>query len=439
MGKVIVLGAGESGVGAALLAKKLGKEVFVSDANQVKTQYKSFLRENEIPFEEGKHTKESFFDAEIVIKSPGIPPWVPLVKEFVEKGVEVISEIEYGFRYAQAPIIAITGSNGKTTTTSLVHHLLLNEGVNAFLGGNIGKSFALQVATLPKPEVYVLEVSSFQLDDCVQFRPDVGVLLNITPDHLDRYKGSMEAYAASKFRISMIQEKEDVFIYNREDPWTMKTLRSLKKAGGIEAKAESFGMNEGGSAWMDKDKLYLDDGQSFPKKELQILGPHNHLNALAALLAVRAFGKLGKARGLNTFRPISHRLEPVGEFDGVNFINDSKATNVDAVKYALQAVDQPIIWMAGGIDKGNEYQEIRELVADRVKAIIVLGEHDEKFRSDFQKPVFQVSSMKEGVEKAKQLAESGDTVLLSPACASFDLFRNYEDRGDQFRNEVLGN
>ncbi|MCI4671735.1 MAG: UDP-N-acetylmuramoyl-L-alanine--D-glutamate ligase [Bacteroidia bacterium] len=436
MGKIVVLGAGESGVGAALLAKKNGRAVFVSDGSQIKTQYKSILTENNIPFEEGGHTKESFFDAEIVIKSPGIPPWVPLVKDFVERGIEVISEIEYAYRFAKAPIIAITGSNGKTTSSSLIHHLLVENGVKANLGGNIGVSFALQVATLPIPEVYVLEVSSFQLDDCVHFKPNVALLLNITPDHLDRYDGKMEAYAASKFRISLNQNENDVFIFNREDPWTAWGLKELKRS---EASKVSFGLNSGGNAWRNEGKLMMQTGDSFEIESLKILGPHNQLNALAALLALEAFGTKVSPDALSSFDPIPHRLEPVSKIKGVHFINDSKATNVDAVKYALEAMDSPIIWMAGGVDKGNDYQELKELVVEKVKAILVLGANDEKFRTEFEKPVFTLSSMAEAIRKSLELAESGDTVLLSPACASFDLFKNYEDRGEQFRNEVLSN
>jgi len=435
MGKVIVLGGGESGVGAAILAQKVGKEVFLSDGGQVKSQYKEVLNRYNIPFEEGRHTKESFFDAEIVIKSPGIPPWIPLVKTLTEKGIPVISEVEFAFYYKEAPIIAVTGSNGKTTTASLIHHLLKVNGVNASLGGNIGDSFALQVALYPKPEVYVLEISSFQLEDCYEFHPDIALLLNITPDHLDRYEGKMEQYADAKFRIAQKQDKDDVFIYQRGNEWINRGLEKTRP----KAELQGFSLDKGGNAWVEEDNLQLISGEQFSTERMKILGPHNQMNALAALLAVKAFlGRLPREtqQGLDSFAPIPHRLEPVGQLSGVRFINDSKATNVDAVKFALEAIKAPIIWMAGGIDKGNDYEEIKSLVEEKVKAIVVLGEHSQKFHFEFSKKVYQAKNMREAVVKAKEIAHAGDQVLLSPACASFDLFQNYEDRGDQFRQAV---
>ncbi|MEO0897656.1 MAG: UDP-N-acetylmuramoyl-L-alanine--D-glutamate ligase [Bacteroidota bacterium] len=435
MGKVIVLGAGESGVGAAALAKKLGHEVLVSDAGQVKSQYKEKLTELNIPFEEGGHTKESFFDAEIVIKSPGIPPWVPLIEELVAADIPVISEIEFAYRYAEAPIIAITGSNGKTTTTSLIHHLLKGAGINAYVGGNIGESFAMQVASLPMPEVFVLEVSSFQLDDCVDFQPNIALLLNITPDHLDRYQGSMEAYTHSKYRITMNQSADDVFIFNEEDKWSIWG----KENNAVKAQQLSFGLEKGKNALRLEGQLKLMNGEMIDLKELKILGPHNHLNVMAALLAVQAFGlRIEEVKeALYSFLPIAHRLEPIGNMKGVEWVNDSKATNVDAVKYALEAMDKPVIWLAGGVDKGNDYTGLLQLVADKVKSIIILGENDEKIRQNFHRPISNVASMQEAVRLAQQQAEKGDIVLLSPACSSFDLFRNYIDRGEQFREAVL--
>ena len=434
MKKVAILGAGESGVGAALLAAKLGEEVWVSDAGKIQDRFRSVLETNQIPFEEGKHTYKTFFEADIIVKSPGIPDTVPLIRQLNEQGKSVISEIEYASRYTDAKIIALTGSNGKTTTTSLVGHLMQEVGENVAVGGNIGQSFAWQVAT-KNPDWYVLEISSFQLDNIESFRPDVAVLLNITPDHLDRYEGSIKQYGAAKFRITENQKEEDLFIYNVDDPETQEQLPSHE----ITAQKWGFSLNkkEGSRAWMDGSALQLEDWQA-DFEEMSLLGQHNQLNTLAALLAVQAVGvDLERLSGaLKTFQPIPNRLEPVAEIDGVRFINDSKATNVDAVYYALESMNRPTIWLAGGVDKGNEYATIQGLVEEKVKAIVVLGKKIEKFHRDFQKPVYQALSMKAAISKAKEIAEKGDTVLLSPACASFDLFRNYEDRGDQFREIV---
>lgn len=433
MPEVVVLGGGESGVGAALLAKKQGLSVLVSDYGQIKAQYEKVLIEHKLPYEMGGHSIESFFDAKVIVKSPGIPGNVPVIQQLQQKGISVISEIEFAYRYAQAPIIAITGSNGKTTTTALLHHLLVGAGVNAALGGNIGYSFAALVAQANQPDVYVLEVSSFQLDDIEAFRPHIALLLNITPDHLDRYSQSMDAYALAKFRIAENQRAEDVFIYSAEDPETQVRLDWI---AGL-AKQERFGLSKGNGR-IYEEHLYLDDGWEFPLAQTQLLGPHNQMNMLAALLAVRAWGVdlANIETALASFQPIAHRLEPVRTFEAVQYINDSKATNVDAVKYALAAVSAPIVWLAGGVDKGNDYEALKPLVEEKVKQIIVLGPADEKFRTTFSKPINTVGSMKEAVAIAKQVAQRGDTVLLSPACASFDLFRNYIDRGDQFRIAV---
>ncbi|MEL6696625.1 MAG: UDP-N-acetylmuramoyl-L-alanine--D-glutamate ligase [Bacteroidota bacterium] len=437
MSKVGVLGAGESGVGAAVLAKMKGHEVFVSDAGQVQSKYKEILVRYEIPHEAGGHTEETFFEADVIIKSPGIPPWVPLVKKLRESGKSIISEIEWGFRYAEAPIIAITGSNGKTTTTSLIHHLLRFAGVDALLGGNIGESFAMQVATKAIPQVYVLEVSSFQLEDIETFHPQIGLILNITPDHLDRYQYQMEAYAKAKFQITQHQTSDEVLILHREDEWVVKTWKETE----IEARIQTFGCGQEGDVMVGRRCLRFADHSEVELGKVQLLGPHNELNIAAALLATSAFGlELPEVqKGLNSFQPIPHRLEPVGEIQGVRYINDSKATNVDAVRYALQAMDADVVWIAGGVDKGNDYQPVRELVTEKVKAIVVLGKHKEKFLSEFGKPVYQVESMSAAVWQAQTIAEQGNVVLLSPACASFDLFRNYEDRGNQFREEVQKN
>ncbi|MEO0583437.1 MAG: UDP-N-acetylmuramoyl-L-alanine--D-glutamate ligase [Bacteroidota bacterium] len=435
--KVLVLGAGESGVGAAVLAKEKGYNVFVSDAGKVQSKYAEILKRYEIPFEAGGHTEESFFEADVIIKSPGIPPWIPIVKKLREAGKSIISEIEWGFRYAEAPIIAITGSNGKTTTTSLIHHLLKSAGVDALLGGNIGESFAMQVATKAIPQVYVLEVSSFQLEDIETFHPQIGLILNITPDHLDRYQYQMETYAKAKFQMTRYQTSDEVLILHREDEWIVKTWKETE----VEARIKTFGLRQEGDVMVGRQRLIFADALELELNEVQLLGPHNQLNIAAALLAIRAFGlKLESVKnGLDSFQPIPHRLEPVGEIRGVRYINDSKATNVDAVKYALQAMDAGVVWVAGGVDKGNDYQPVQELVAEKVKAIVVLGKHKEKFLSEFDQPIYQVESMSAAVVQAKKVAEEGDVVLLSPACASFDLFRNYEDRGDQFREEVQKN
>ena len=444
MHKVIILGGGESGVGAALLAQKVGDRPFVSDAGQIPAQYQAVLNDNGIAYEMGGHRIESFFDANVIVKSPGIPGHVPVIETLRRRGKPIISEIEYGFRHCRSRIIAITGSNGKTTTAALTHHLLQLCGEKIWLGGNIGQSFAAMVAKDEQPDWYVLEVSSFQLDDIDTFRPEVGVLLNITPDHLDRYEGSMDRYAAAKLRMAENQTESDVFIYNREDRETCRRLHWLEG----RPELRSFGLmgTPAADAWINQERLALREGRDqigFMTQEMKLLGPHNQLNALAAVLAVRAASgcETGIRVGLESFKPIPHRLEPVAEIDGVRYINDSKATNVDAVKYALEAMadrDGKVIWLVGGIDKGNDYDPLKRLVADRVRAVVFLGEYElEKFRREFPyQDLHPVASMAEAIVQARQLAQPGDSVLLSPACASFDLFKNYEDRGEQFKREV---
>ena len=435
MQKVAILGGGESGVGAAILAKKRGNEVFLSDAGKIQDRFILILKEYEIPFEEGKHSIETFFDADIIVKSPGIPEHVPIIQKLREKNKLIISEIEYGFRYTQAKIIAITGSNGKTTTTSLIYHLLKSAGVNVVLGGNIGKSFAWLVADT-NPDCFVLEISSFQLDDIQDFRPDVAVLLNITPDHLDRYQYSMEKYAAAKLKITQNQTAEDTFIFNADDPVSLQEISKIS----ILAKQKSFALTntEKADAWSNHQQLMVQNKQVANFRQMLLLGKHNQANTLAALLAIESYAIDSQLveKFLSDFSPIEHRLEKVRKINEITFVNDSKATNVDAVYYALEAVEGPIIWVAGGVDKGNDYQTLLPFVNAKVKAIVVLGQYIEKFKTSFQKPVFQARDMKEGVNKAYELAEPNDTVLLSPACASFDLFRNYEDRGKQFKKFV---
>ncbi|MDX2250222.1 MAG: UDP-N-acetylmuramoyl-L-alanine--D-glutamate ligase [Bacteroidia bacterium] len=436
MAKTAILGGGESGVGAAILAKKQGQEVWLSDAGLIKENYKNELIQNAIPFEEGTHSIDKFFDADLIVKSPGIPGTVPIIQQLKAAGKAVISEIEYASRYTTARIIGITGSNGKTTTTSLIYHLLKAAGKDVGLGGNIGQSFALQVA-MEKREGYVLEISSFQLDDIETFRPDVAVLLNITPDHLDRYSYSLDNYAAAKFRITENQTMQNAFIWCLEDEQSLRMMEKLS----VLAKKQGFGLKKtpDSAAWMENNWLHLAaSGPVMDFREMNLLGRHNQVNTLAALLAVEAYGVDVKSLtpALKSFLPIEHRLEPCGEIKGVRYINDSKATNVDAVYFALEGLEGPIVWMAGGVDKGNDYQPLVSFVQEKVKAIVVLGEKKEKFLKAFNVPVYQEMSMKSAVETAGKLSQPGDTVLLSPACASFDLFTNYEDRGKQFKAAV---
>ncbi|MDX2285080.1 MAG: UDP-N-acetylmuramoyl-L-alanine--D-glutamate ligase [Bacteroidia bacterium] len=433
--RVAILGAGESGTGAAVLAQVKGAQVWLSDAGRIQDAYRQTLHAYGIAFEEGSHTEQQFLEADIVVKSPGIPGNAPFVRMLRAAGKHVISEIEFAARHTTAQIVALTGTNGKTTTTSLVHHLLTASGYRAALGGNIGKSFAMLAAT-ENPDWYVLEISSFQLDDIVTFSPRVAVLLNITPDHLDRYDG-MDAYAAAKFRITENQLPTDAFIHCLEDPETQARIGSYA----IRARQMGYRLDPqpGAAAWMEGSRIVIGGREAGDFSRMQLIGRHNQLNTLAAVLAAHAAGVSLEtiAAALPAFAPVPHRLEPVASIGGVQYINDSKATNVDAVYYALEGMRQPIVWIAGGVDKGNDYQQIASLVEDKVKEIVVLGSYIGKFRSEFRKPVHQAMSMPEAVRMAQALAAPGDAVLLSPACASFDLFRNYEDRGDQFRAAVL--
>ena len=433
--KVAILGAGESGVGAARLAQRQQAAVWVSDKGIIKDTYKSILIEHNIPFEEGQHTEEKFFEADVVIKSPGIPKKVPLVKELETRGIPVISEIEYASYHCGGKIIAITGSNGKTTTTSLIGHLLGVAGMDVCVAGNIGPSFAGSIVQ-QQYEWYVIEVSSFQLDNVIHFRPDVAVLLNVTPDHLDQYEYQMERYAAAKFRITENQTASDTFIYCADDPVTREGAEKRE----IEAKCLSYGLSDQPekNAWVINNQLCVQES-SFDFARMNLRGQHNQLNTLAALLVAKTVGLPDEEieRGLASFHPVPHRLEPVGEVNGVVYINDSKATNVDAVKYALESMDRPIVWIVGGIDKGNDYTELAAMVEEKVKAIVVLGQGKEKIAAAFVgKNLSEVNSMSSAITTAGEKASAGDVVLLSPACASFDLFKNYEDRGDQFRAEV---
>ena len=439
--KIVVLGGGESGCGAAYLAKKQGLEVFLSDKGAIKDNYKQFLIENEIQFEEQNHDEERILNADWIVKSPGIPKKADIIHKIHERGIRLSSEIEFAAGFTDAKIIAITGSNGKTTTTSLIYHILKNDGLNVGLGGNIGYSFARQVAD-ENHEYYVLEVSSFQLDDIQNFRPYISLLLNLSQDHLDQYNYNYEEYALAKFRITENQENDNFFIYNKDDEMSKIILEKLE----IKAKMIPFSTKEkvaeGGFINDDKIEVKLTDDFSMKIEELSLLGTHNVANSLAASIAgkILQINNESIRHSLMTFQAVEHRLEFVSEIGGVKYINDSKATNVNAAYYALESMKTPTVWIVGGLDKGNDYSEIEELVKRKVKAIVCLGIDNDKIINFFKDKIefiYDTSSMEKAVETAKALAKKGDTVLLSPCCASFDLFQSYEDRGRQFKDQVL--
>lgn len=439
--RVVILGSGESGTGAAILAKKLGMDVFVSDKGDIKPQYRDELNAIGVEFESGAHTAEKIFHADIVIKSPGIPDKAPLIKELKAAGKEIISEIEFGYRYAKGKIIAITGANGKTTTTSLIYHILQKAGYDVALGGNIGKSFARLVAETPA-EWYVLEISSFQLDGCVDFKPHVSVLCNITEDHLDRYEYKYENYIQSKLSIAGNQDAEDYFVYCADDPTTKEYLHWITSP----VKKVPFSIEEApefGAFIQDKQFIINTDKQHFimPINEFTLQGIHNSYNSMAAGVAAKLIGvrKETIRESLQDFANLEHRLEFVATVNGVDFINDSKATNVNSAWYALETMNKQVVWIAGGVDKGNDYTILKKLVQEKVKAIICLGKDNEKLHSAFADAVGYIvdaDSAQEAVQLAHNISEKGDVVLLSPACASFDLFENYEDRGNQFKRYV---
>ena len=439
--KIVVLGGGESGFGAAYLANKKGLEVFLSDKGLIKDDYKNLLIDAGIEFEEGQHTEEKILSADWIIKSPGIPKKAEIIFKINQKGIRLSSEIEFASEFTDAKIIAITGSNGKTTTTSLIYHILKNDDLKVGLGGNIGKSFAKQVAD-ENFDYYVLEVSSFQLDDIQNFRPHISLLLNLSQDHLDQYNYNYEEYALAKFRITENQENDNFFIYNKDDEMSLSLLGKLE----IKAKMIPFStkekLKEGGFIDDDKITVKLADEFSMKVEELSLVGNHNIANSLAASIAgkILQINNESIRNSLMTFQAVEHRLEQVAEINGVKFINDSKATNVNATYYALESMKQPTIWIVGGVDKGNDYTEIEDLVKKKVKAIVCLGIDNQKiidFFQDKMESIYSTSSMQEAVKVSKSLAEKGDTVLLSPCCASFDLFNNYEDRGNQFKKEIL--
>ena len=443
MKRLVILGGGESGVGTAVLGKKKGFDVFLSDKGKLKDSYKDVLLQHNIKWEENQHTEELIMNASEVVKSPGIPDTVALIRKLREKKIPVISEIEFAGRYTHAKKICITGSNGKTTTTLLIYHILKKAGLNVGLGGNVGKSFAMQVAT-EEFDYYVLELSSFQLDGMYDFKADIAILLNITPDHLDRYDYKFENYVDSKFRIIQNQKKEDAFIYCMDD---MEILNGIKKRT-INAKQYPFSIKqkvEPGAYLDENNQVVINTNHINPLfmtiQELALQGKHNIYNSMAAGVT----GKLVEIRkdtireSLSDFHNIDHRLELVGNVHGIEFINDSKATNVNSTWYALESMTNPVILILGGVDKGNDYHMLDDLVKDKVKAIICLGTDNKKIIKAFGgivETILEAKSAKEAVAQAYKLGKKGDTVLLSPACASFDLFENYEDRGTQFKQAV---
>ena len=443
MSRVVVLGGGESGVGSAVLAKVKGFDVFLSDNGKIEDRYADELRKWDIPFEQGGHTEDLILNADEVIKSPGIPDTVPMVRKVTDKGIRIISEIEFAGRYDSAKKICITGSNGKTTTTSLIYYLLRNAGLNVGLGGNIGKSYALQVAT-EHFDYYVLEISSFQLDNCYDFHPDIAIIMNITPDHLDRYGFQFENYIRSKFRITRNLSKEDCFIFDSDDEITIAHLSKIV----LTAKMLPFTQKKevGQGAFLKEDRImvrYNDEECDIYLKELALGGKHNIYNSMAAALAAKASGIDNKTirECLATFKPIENRLEPVLSVKDVLYINDSKATNVDAAWYALECQKRPVVWIAGGKDKGNDYEVLKDLVRRKVKAIVCLGVDNTKLREAFEDIVgkdnmVETRSAEDAVAQASRFATAGDVVLLSPCCASFDLFKNMEERGEKFKEAV---
>ena len=441
MSRVVVLGGAESGVGAAVLAKVKGMDVFLSDKGQIKEEYAETLRKWEIPFEQGQHTEELILNADEVVKSPGIPGTVPMVQKIRERGIRVVSEIEFASRYDSAKKICITGSNGKTTTTSLIYYLLKNAGLNVGLGGNIGKSYAYQVAT-EHFDYYVLEISSFQLDDIYDFRPDIAIITNITPDHLDRYDHKMENYVAAKFNITRNLTQDDCFIFDSDDAITIGHLNNIVLRCKMLPFTQEKEVPQG--AFLRDNKMvirYEKEETDIFLEELALGGKHNIYNSMAAALAAKAAGIENEVirNSLATFQPIEHRLEPVLSIKDVLYINDSKATNVDSAWYALECQKQPVVWIVGGTDKGNDYSVLEDLVKEKVKAIVCLGVDNTKIHAAFEKLVPIITdthSAEEAVRKSAELAHPGDVVLLSPCCASFDLFKNYEDRGEQFKAAV---
>ncbi len=440
--KIVILGAGESGVGAAVLATVKGFDVFVSDKGKIEKKYKNVLSQYDIEFEEGKHSEKLILQAEEVIKSPGIPDNVPIIKSLVQKEIKIISEIEFAGRYTNAKKICITGSNGKTTTTLLIHHIFKNAGLNAGLAGNVGQSFAMQVAT-KNYDYYVLEISSFQLDGMYDFKADIAVILNITPDHLDRYNYNFQNYTDSKFRILQNQTNDDLFIYCMDDKVIIDEISKRK----ILSKTYPFTIqknisNEG--AYLSENNIIINIKSTrfiMTLEELALQGKHNIYNSMAAGISARLFDirKDTIKQCFSDFQNVEHRLEYVATIHGIEFINDSKATNINSTWYALESMDRTVIWIAGGIDKGNDYNILRSMVRKKVKAIVCLGVENKKIYNAFAddvETIVETTSASDAIKTAFNLAEKDEIVLLSPACASFDLFNNYEDRGKKFKKAV---
>ena len=438
--RIVILGAGESGTGAAILAQKKGFDTFVSDMSAIKDKYKDMLNERGIRWEEGKHTEELILNADEVIKSPGIPNDVPMILKLKEKGIPVISEIEFAGRYTNAKMICITGSNGKTTTTSLIYHIFKKAGLNVGLAGNIGQSLAYQVEEC-NYDYYVIELSSFQLDNMYKFHANIAVLMNITPDHLDRYDYKMQNYVDAKFRIIQNQTPEDAFIFWNDDPIIQHELHKYGIHGHYYPFAEK--REDGLAAFVEQNKIYFTQPIAFnmEQEELALTGTHNLFNSMAAGISANIAGirKEDIREALSDFKGVEHRLEKVARVRGVEYVNDSKATNVNSCWYALQSMKTKTVLILGGKDKGNDYNEIADLVREKCSGLIFLGLHNEKlhgFFDGFGLPIADVQSMKDAVDAAYRMAKQGETVLLSPCCASFDLFKSYEDRGDQFKECV---
>jgi UDP-N-acetylmuramoylalanine--D-glutamate ligase len=442
MERIVIIGAGESGTGAAVLAKQKGFDVFLSDKGKIKDKYKTVLSTHGIAWEEEKHSEELILNADEVIKSPGVPDKAELIVKLKKKGTSIISEIEFAGRYTNAKMICITGSNGKTTTTMLTYHTLKKAGLNVGLAGNVGKSFALQVAE-NEFDYYVLELSSFQLDDMYKFKADIAVLLNITPDHLDRYNYELQNYVDSKFKVAQNQTAADAFIYCIDDEVTAKeinkkNIKAKKYAFSIKQKVEE-------GAYLNENQLTININQTnqtlMSIQELALQGKHNIYNSMAAGIVARLTDVRKEIirDSLSDFQNVEHRLEFVAKVNGINFINDSKATNVNSTWYALESMQSPVVLILGGVDKGNDYSMLMEMVKEKVKAIVCLGVDNKKIKKAFKgvvETIVETGSAQEAVVVSKKLAKSGETVLLSPACASFDLFENYEDRGHQFKAAV---
>ena len=439
--RIVILGAGESGTGAAILSQTKGFEVFVSDSSFIKDEYKALLDSYQISWEEGHHTTTEILNADEVIKSPGIPNTAPIIKQIIERGIPIISEIEFAGRYTNAKMICVTGSNGKTTTASLIYHIFKDAGLNVGLAGNIGNSLAYQVAT-ENHDYYIIELSSFQLDNMYEFRANIAVMLNITADHLDRYNNDMQQYIEAKFRIIQNQTAEDSFVFWNEDPVIKKELSKH----GIQAHRYPFSKNKlpDSIGYTENNKIIITEPIDFnmEQEKLALTGTHNLYNSLAAGISANISGitneKIRKA--LSDFKGVEHRLEFVASVKGVDYINDSKATNVNSCWYALNSMKTNVVLILGGIDKGNDYEEIMPLVESKCSGLIFLGVDNDKLHASFKHldlPQIDARSMQEAVSTAYQMAKKGETVLLSPACASFDLFTSYEDRGNQFKKEVL--